>query len=307
MPLYSRTQCATCSGRHGRGDAGALADVAAQVQQRARLRRGLDAFGHDGAAEGAGQADHAFDDGAVLRVVEHVVHEAAVDLEHVHRQALEVGQRGVAGAEVVQRKAHADALAARQQGRGGLDVGMGRGFEHLDFEVRRQRLAVARQQFAQAQREVGLLQVARRDVDADREVQPVAPPLRQVVQRLRDDPVADARRQAGVLDQRQELQRRDQPCWGVPSAAAPRSPARGRCACPPWAGSAARTRAGPAPPARGRWPSRALRCGGGVRGRRTGSRCGRTAWRRTSRGRHGAAACRRRCGRWGRRWRPCWP
>jgi hypothetical protein len=106
---------------------------------------------------------------------------------------------------------------------------MGCGFEHLDFEVGGQRFAVARQQFAQAQREVGLLQVPRRHVDADGEVQPVAPPLRQVLQRLRDDPVADARRQAGVLDQRQELQRRDHALrWDVPSAAAPRSPAPGR-------------------------------------------------------------------------------
>jgi hypothetical protein len=36
-----------------------------------------------------------------------------------------------------------------------------------------------------------------------------------VLQRLREHPVADARRQAGVLDQRQELHRRDQPLLRV--------------------------------------------------------------------------------------------
>jgi hypothetical protein len=200
--------------RHGRGDAGALADVAAQIQQHSRLGRRLDAFGHHRAAEGAGQADHAFDDGAVLRVVEHVVHETAIDLQHVDRQPLQVGQRGVAGAEVVEREAHAQALAAGQQGRGGLDVGMGRGFEHLEFQVGDSGLAWRASSSRQAQREVRLLQVSRRDVDADRDVEAVAPPLRQVLQRLREHPVADARRQAGVLDQRQELQRRDQALRG---------------------------------------------------------------------------------------------
>ena len=58
------------------------------------------------------------------------------------------------------------------------------GFQHLELEARRQRLGVARQQLGQAQREVGLLQVARRDVDADRDVEPGAPPARQLLQRL---------------------------------------------------------------------------------------------------------------------------
>ena len=87
---------------------------------------------------------------------------------------------------------------------------MGRGFQHLELQVAGNGVGVPRQQFRQAQREVRLLQMARRDVDADRDVQPVAPPQGQVVQRLRQHPVAHVRRQPGVLDQRQELHRRDQ-------------------------------------------------------------------------------------------------
>ena len=92
---------------------------------------------------------------------------------------------------------------------------MGRGFEHFELEVLRQRFLVAGQQFGQAQRKVGLLQVTCRDVDADRDVEPVAAPLREVVERLRQHPIADARRQAGVLDQGQKLQRRDHPLLRV--------------------------------------------------------------------------------------------
>ena len=39
--------------------------------------------------------------------------EAAVDLQHVEREAVQVGERRVAGAEVVEREADAERLAAR--------------------------------------------------------------------------------------------------------------------------------------------------------------------------------------------------
>ena len=89
------------------------------------------------------------------------------------------------------------------------------GFQHLELQVRSDGFGVPRQQFRQAQREVGLLEVARRDVDADRDVQPVASPQRQMLECARQHPVAHARRQPGVFDQRQKLHRRHQPLLRV--------------------------------------------------------------------------------------------
>jgi hypothetical protein len=47
--------------------------------------------------------------------------EAAVDLDLVERKTLQVGQRGIAGAEIVQRDPHADRAKMMQNGeRGGV-------------------------------------------------------------------------------------------------------------------------------------------------------------------------------------------
>jgi hypothetical protein len=45
-------------------------------------------------------------------ILQHVVDEAAVDLEEVHRQVLEIGERRYADAEVVEREAAAERAAA---------------------------------------------------------------------------------------------------------------------------------------------------------------------------------------------------
>ena len=51
-----------------------------------------------------------------------ILNEAAVDLEGVHRQRLQMRQHAVAGPEVVDRDPDADLLEGRQRDPGGLDV-----------------------------------------------------------------------------------------------------------------------------------------------------------------------------------------
>ena len=53
-------------------------------------------------------------------VVQHVADEAAVDLQEVDRQRLQVGERRHAAAEVVEREAAAEAPAARAMNCDGL-------------------------------------------------------------------------------------------------------------------------------------------------------------------------------------------
>ncbi len=50
---------------------------------------------------------------AVDRIVQHVRDEAAVDLQEIDRQVLQVAERRQADAEVVEREAAAQSLAAR--------------------------------------------------------------------------------------------------------------------------------------------------------------------------------------------------
>ena len=59
------------------------------------------------------------DDGAhddrIVRVVEHVAHEGAVDLEFVDREPTQVRERGVAGAEIVEDDRDAAVMEAVEQ------------------------------------------------------------------------------------------------------------------------------------------------------------------------------------------------
>src|SRR5690606_37464174 len=66
-------------------------------------------FGDRLHAQVAGQADDRFDDRHIGRVGVDVDDEVAVDFQHVGRQLFQVGEGGVAGAEVVQRHLHAEA------------------------------------------------------------------------------------------------------------------------------------------------------------------------------------------------------
>ena len=59
---------------------------------------------------------------AIAAIAEHVAHEALIDLQYIDRQALEVGQAGIAGAEVINGDTHAHRLEFAQGGAGRGDV-----------------------------------------------------------------------------------------------------------------------------------------------------------------------------------------
>ena len=62
-------------------------------------------------AKSRGEAEHAFDDGEIFGIIEHVAHEGLIDLEYVDGKPLEEGQRGVAGAEVIESEGDAEFAA----------------------------------------------------------------------------------------------------------------------------------------------------------------------------------------------------
>ena len=116
----------------------ALAAVAVLVPQQRELLLLLDALGEGLDRERLAELHEGVDQRLALLVALSTRDERAVDLQRVDREALQVGERGVAGAEVVDRDAHAE-LLDRGQPRGGLlGVAHQRGLGDLD----RQRVGV---------------------------------------------------------------------------------------------------------------------------------------------------------------------
>src|SRR5438067_1107453 len=78
-----------------------LSALASEGAQARELTWSLHPFGDHGEVERVGERDHRLDDRGVPRRSVHLGHERLVDLQDVHGEALEVAQRGVASAEVV--------------------------------------------------------------------------------------------------------------------------------------------------------------------------------------------------------------
>jgi hypothetical protein len=88
----------------------ALDLVAAEFLKEVRLLPGLDALGDHLQPEAPGQGQDGPGDGNILRVAGQILDEATVDLQGIDGQALQVAERGIAGAEVIDR--HPDAELA---------------------------------------------------------------------------------------------------------------------------------------------------------------------------------------------------
>src|SRR5215467_5140894 len=122
-------------GRHRPREEEALALVAAQVLQLETLLVGLDAFRRHVHVEALGHGDHRAHDGAVAALVAEPLHEGAVDLERVHREALEIAERRVPGAEVVDGEPHAQVLELAELGESGGRVLHHHALRDLELEA----------------------------------------------------------------------------------------------------------------------------------------------------------------------------
>ena len=91
---------------------------AAFVGEEALLAFGFHAFGDHRELHAAAEGDDGAGDGGIVGIVGKAADERLVDLQDVQRQALEVAERGVAGAEVVDRQLYAETLEAVEDGEG---------------------------------------------------------------------------------------------------------------------------------------------------------------------------------------------
>ncbi len=174
----------------------------------------LHALGDDLEAEVVAEVDRRADDDQVTLVAQHRRDERAVDLQLVDRHLAQVGERRVAGAEVVDRQVHPE-LAEAADGR---QRAVGIGHEHAlgDLELQgigRQR--VGGQQPLDPLGKIAVEQIAHRQVDRDREIAAVAAPAGALGDRALEHVAGERADQPGLLDRGHERPRSDQPMVGM--------------------------------------------------------------------------------------------
>src|SRR6056297_3134134 len=113
MPAFGR-QLLGVLGRYGTAEEVALQLVAAATAQDIVLVVALDPLGDDLEPQSRAEGDDRPGDRCTRLVVRDVADERLVDLERADRKALEIGERRVAGAEIVDREVDAEAVQIAQ-------------------------------------------------------------------------------------------------------------------------------------------------------------------------------------------------
>src|SRR6195952_6118775 len=103
------------------------------VCQKSPLLLGLDALGNDRQAERPTESQGGVDDGGCLEAGADLRGEALVDLDLVEWKGLQIGQRRIAGPEIVHGEADAEILDPAQDGKGALEILEQHALGDLDF------------------------------------------------------------------------------------------------------------------------------------------------------------------------------
>ena len=205
-------------GLNGLVEEEALTQLAAEILQAVQLLLQLDPFGDRLQLQRFAQRDHRARERRLRVASAHIVDERLVDLEDVDREALQVSERRVAGAEIVDRETNAERLERVQP----LENRRALLHEHtlgdLEHEMARIEPAVA-ERAPHIVHHVLALQLVSRDVDRERErlsrralsaCQPDGLPAR-----LAHHPAAERNDQPRLLGQRNERERREHPARGM--------------------------------------------------------------------------------------------
>src|SRR5581483_4372232 len=112
--------------------------LASAVAEELHLRFRLDAFGLNFETQRVGHGNDCGNDRKIVGVVGNIAHEGAVDLELVDRKTLEIRQRRVAGAEIVEGERDSDALELTHDA--DRILGVVHGHALGDFELQRFRM-----------------------------------------------------------------------------------------------------------------------------------------------------------------------
>src|SRR6266540_3306306 len=173
----------------------ALRTVAAEIPHDPLLSMALNPLGHELKSERLPEADDPLEERKVVRAAVDLGGEAAVDLHDVDRESLQIGERCVAGAEVVERELHASLLQDGKLLRSALAARD----EHALCQLERQQVTGqvrALQGIVDVLDELRMLKLPR-DVDGNLEIAAEQrPKTRRVEARLEQDPAPDLHDQA---------------------------------------------------------------------------------------------------------------
>ena len=133
------------------------------------------------------------------------------------REALQIAQARIAGAEIVDRQLHTELCQGLQQRQRFLGVLDQDRFGQLEFEQRGRQVGLA-QRCRHAFDEARLLELQRRDIDRDPQDQPLCVPPRCLLDGLAQHPFADRDDEAALFGHRDEVGRRDVAELGVAPA-----------------------------------------------------------------------------------------
>ena len=194
----------------------ALREVAAARRQRVGLGRALDAFRDRHEPERVRDL-HDGPDEQRARPAEDVAHERAVDLQQVDRELLEVRERRVAGAEVVDGEPHAEVAQAPQPDRRRGRVLHERALGDLEDQALRlepaaveQRLDPVGQAGSSSWRGATFTLI-----DGAAAAPTRVDPARGLLARGLEHVLADLVDEAGLLRERDERERAERPALGV--------------------------------------------------------------------------------------------
>ncbi|MCY1276714.1 hypothetical protein D9M70_253820 [compost metagenome] len=201
--------------RHRPAEEEALHLVARVFAEEVQLFLALHALGDHHQVQAVGHGDDGAGDLRVLFAVGQAVDEAAVDLQHVDGELLEVVERGIAGAEVIHRHRQAEALQPGEGLHRLGDVAHQDAFGQLQLQAGRRRAGLV-EDVGDARAQLAVGELARRQVHRDLRHPHLLPvPDLELAAGLAQQPVADLGDQAELLQHRHELRRGDQPAARV--------------------------------------------------------------------------------------------
>src|SRR5450756_257412 len=181
-----------------------LAFVATLRRHQLQLLFRLDAFGDHDFVEAGAEAGDGADDGAGVALVAEIADERLVDLDLIEGELAQVVERGVAGAEVVERQADAEILELLHRRQGAVVVleQQTLGYLQLDPLRRQPRL---RQRRYHLQSETAVPELDRRQIDGNLDAMR---PGRRLDAGAVQGPFADRDDQAGLFGDGDEHRRR---------------------------------------------------------------------------------------------------
>src|SRR6185437_7500186 len=195
--------------RQRRTEVKALVLIAAEGAQEPELIGRLHPFRDHLEPQAVRQGDDRLHDGGIGLAAE-LAHERAIDLQLVDREAPQIVDARIAGAEVIDRHHHPHAAQLLENRRRLLRVGHHRALGELDLEIPRIESGVRERAFHHIE-QIAPPELGRRDVDGHAQLrEAAAPPLRALAAGLVQYPGADLVDQPALFRERYEIPRLDE-------------------------------------------------------------------------------------------------